>query len=665
MAHSEKIQIVAQDKWRGSLAVGQALSLALCLVFLLALTSCAAKTAGTGLVAKQGGAEAAGAPRTVKSKYRLRSGVDGEQAAAPLPAAETPEADRLVSHAPAVELTPVSPPATETSITAPRRAGGKSQLGSFLAGRHAQFSGDASAAADFYLKALTVDPDNQSLRKRAMGLSVAAGKYESAFSLAEDVVADEPKQELARILLALRDFEAENYKSAAEQLAKADTGEGGWIVAPLLDAWISVGNGECDQALKKMGQLSQSGALASFYLYHRALIAEFVGRVVETDAAFAAIAKNNGGRSPRMIEARARFLARQGRAKEALAAIDAFLDAAPENVVLKHLRAEIAGVTKPAAMVASPQSGVAEALLAAASAVDRRQATEAVDIYLRLALFLRPDFGIAQMAMADQFEFESRWQDALDIYRKVDRESPYNLEAQIRISRALDEMGRTDEALAALEVVANQDPSKPDARIAQGDLLRAKERFEEAAVRYSEGIAVLAPVEKRHWSIFFARGIAYERSKQWAQAEGDLLRALDLNPDQPSVLNYLGYSWIDQGLKIPEGRRMIERAVQLKPNDGYFVDSLGWVFFRLGNYAAAVEQLERAVELKSDDPIINDHLGDAYWQVGRRNEARFQWERALGFKPEANLIPAIKRKLQEGLEPPAPIKGGSVNSGRS
>ena len=133
--------------------------------------------------------------------------------------------------------------------------------------------------------------------------------------------------------------------------------------------------------------------------------------------------------------------------------------------------------------------------------------------------------------------------------------------------------------------------------------------------------------------MFYFRGICYERSKQWPQAEADLKKALQLYPDQPLVLNYLGYSWIDQGVNLDEGMNMIRRAVEQRPDDGYIVNSLGWANFRIGNYDEAVKELERAVELKPDDPTINDHLGDAYWRVGRVLEARFQWSHAK--RPEA------------------------------
>jgi len=185
--------------------------------------------------------------------------------------------------------------------------------------------------------------------------------------------------------------------------------------------------------------------------------------------------------------------------------------------------------------------------------------------------------------------------------------------------------------------------------MALGNILRGRKLFDECAKVYSKGIATIANPERPNWLIFYFRGICNERDKKWQDAEADLKQALKLFPDQPHVLNYLGYSWIDQGQNLDEGMRMIRRAVEQRPDDGYIVDSLGWAHYRLGAYDEAVKNLERAVELKPDDPTINDHLGDAYWKTGRALEARFQWSHARDLKPEPEDLDKIKKKLEIGL----------------
>ncbi len=211
-----------------------------------------------------------------------------------------------------------------------------------------------------------------------------------------------------------------------------------------------------------------------------------------------------------------------------------------------------------------------------------------------------------------------------------------------------------------LKAMSAQAPKRIGAELQLGDLLRSKKRFTEAVAAYDEAVR-RAEAEKmpERWTLFYDRGVALERAHQWPRAEADLLHALKLKPDQPLVLNYLGYSWIDRGENLDRGLKMIEKAVALRPDDGYIIDSLGWAHYRMGDYAGAVQYLETAVEKVPEDPTINDHLGDAYWQTGRLVEARYQWRRALQFGPEEKEIKPIEAKLERGLTtPPTPERGG-------
>ena len=213
----------------------------------------------------------------------------------------------------------------------------------------------------------------------------------------------------------------------------------------------------------------------------------------------------------------------------------------------------------------------------------------------------------------------------------------------------LDSLNRADEAEKHLNALIKEHPDDLEAIMALGNVLRSHKKFTECVDAYSRGVATLTQPDKSNWMLFYFRGICYERSHQWPKAEADLKKALELFPDQPHVLNYLGYSWIDQGVNLDEGMEMINKAVQQRPDDGYIVDSLGWAYYRLGNYEESVKKLERAIELKPEDPTINDHLGDAYWRVGRVLEAKFQWAHARDLKPEPEDLPKIEAKLKDGL----------------
>jgi tetratricopeptide (TPR) repeat protein len=246
-----------------------------------------------------------------------------------------------------------------------------------------------------------------------------------------------------------------------------------------------------------------------------------------------------------------------------------------------------------------------------------------------------------------------RCEDAIQVYEQIPDASPLRRNADIQIGNCLDALDRPDEAAEHISRVVDADPSDLEAVVELGNVFRGRNRFAEAAAAYSRGIASISDPMKVDWRIYYFRGVSLERSKRWAEAEADFKQALAINPNQPQVLNYLGYSWVDMGVNLGPALDMIKTAVDLRPNDGYIVDSLGWAFYKLGRYDEAVEQLERAVELRPEDPVINDHLGDAYWQVGRKREAVFQWTHARDLKPDETELPKIVKKIEQGL-PPAP-----------
>ena len=213
----------------------------------------------------------------------------------------------------------------------------------------------------------------------------------------------------------------------------------------------------------------------------------------------------------------------------------------------------------------------------------------------------------------------------------------------------LDSLDRTDEAKKELRALIADNPRDQEAIMALANILRARKDYKECAETYSKVVDLVPNPQKANWTLFYFRGICHERSKNWPAAEADLRKALELFPEQSHVLNYLGYSWVDQGINLDEGMSMIKRSVAQRPDDGYIVDSLGWAYYRIGNYEEATKHLERAIELKPEDPTINDHLGDAYWRVGRKLEATFQWAHARDLKPEPEELPKILEKLKNGL----------------
>ncbi|MEX0751680.1 MAG: tetratricopeptide repeat protein [Xanthobacteraceae bacterium] len=302
-------------------------------------------------------------------------------------------------------------------------------------------------------------------------------------------------------------------------------------------------------------------------------------------------------------------------------------------------------------MVASPAQGAAEVLYGMGAWIARRGGEDLGLVYLQLALYLEPQHPLALIALADLYTSVKKPEIAIKLYDRVPETTPMRRNADIQLALNLDSLDRTEEAQKRLDKLIAEQPKDADAILALGNILRGRKKFAECADAYSKAVATVETAQRTHWLLFYFRGICYERAKKWDKAEPDLKKALELFPDQPQVLNYLGYSWIDQGINLDEGLRMIRRAVEQRPEDGYIIDSLGWAYYRLANYEEAAKQLERAVELKPEDPTINDHLGDAYWRIGRRLEAKFQWSHAKDLKPEPEDLPKIEEKLKSGLSP--------------
>jgi tetratricopeptide (TPR) repeat protein len=310
---------------------------------------------------------------------------------------------------------------------------------------------------------------------------------------------------------------------------------------------------------------------------------------------------------------------------------------------------EIKDGDKLGPLVDSSQAGAAEVLFGLGTSLGRQGGEDLALAYLQLAIYLAPRHPLALMSLADLYESIKKPALALRVYQRVPADSPLKRNADIQMATNLDALERTDEAKKTLQKLIADRPNDLEAIMALGNILRVRKDFADCADAYTKGIDTLKNAQKPNWLIFYFRGICYERSKQWPKAEADFKRALELSPEQAHVLNYLGYSWIDQGVNLDEGMRMIRRAVEQRPDDGYIVDSLGWAYYRIHNYDEAVKHLERAVELKPEDPTINDHLGDAYWKVGRTLEATFQWAHARDLKPEPDDLAKIIEKLRTGL----------------
>jgi tetratricopeptide (TPR) repeat protein len=475
---------------------------------------------------------------------------------------------------------------------------------------------------------------------------------DEAVKLAERVLSIDKANRVARLVVGVRDLKARKYAAAQQNINQSVRGPITDLVATLLAAWAQYGAGDSKGAIANIDKLTGPEWYPIFKDLHAGLILDLAGRQKEAGARFERAYRLDES-ALRVSDAYARWLSRNKDDAAALGVYEAFnKKLARHPLIVEGMRETRAGRKLPQ-IVDSPQTGAAEALYGIGASLTRRGGEDLGLVYLQLALSLNPNHAMALLALGDLYESVKKPAMAVKVYERVPASSPLKRNAQIQLATDLDATDRGEEAITILHSVTAEDPKDLEAIVALGNIERGRKKFSECAQTYTQAIDALPSIEKSHWVYFYFRGICRERSKQWAKAEADMRKALELQPEQPHVLNYLGYSWVDQGVNLDEAMGMIKRAVDQRPDDGYIVDSLGWAFYRIGNYAEAVKNLERAIDLKPEDPTVNDHLGDAYWRVGRKLEARFQWTHARDLKPEADELPKIQAKIDNGL-PDAP-----------
>jgi tetratricopeptide (TPR) repeat protein len=535
----------------------------------------------------------------------------------------------------------------------------KPRLSDYLAGRAAQLDRDWRAAGQYTRRAWQADKDNTGLRHDALLLSLAGGDFAGALEIAHAIPADSSDNELAMFVLAIDDFASGRYAAAASKLGTAPRAGINHYMIPLLAAWGAVGEGRKEAALSALAQLDGSPEIAAAIDLQKASILDTMGDHSQAGDIFARLLDNKP--VVRAITAAAYFYERQGasdKARETIERLD--VDGAQSS-----LRATMLARLGDRGRVPPPldaKAGAAEVLLEVASTLTaQKQADVAPLLYAQFALHLRPNFPSAQLLVAQLDEHWGRFDDAADMLLAIDEKADFKSTADRLAMAMLERAKQTDKAQKIGQSAIKAFPQDIDLALFNADLLRQNQHYPEAIKAYSDLLAKIPPTSGRKGITLFHRGMAYQQSKQWPPAEADLQAALLLRPDDPAILNYLGFSWADQGVNLDRARTMIERALVLVPDDGAIVDSLGWVMFRSGDYEDAAKQLERAVSLLSTDATINDHLGDAYWRLGRQIEARAQWEKAARYSSDKDLSEQIKIKLRDGLQADATPKHPPIN----
>ncbi|MEM6577030.1 MAG: tetratricopeptide repeat protein [Pseudomonadota bacterium] len=525
--------------------------------------------------------------------------------------------------------------------------------GAYLAARQARIDHDFAAAAQYFTQALTQDLSNPAIMENAAFSFLALGDVDKAVPVSRRIDEAGLKSQIAFMALIANGIKQAEYDAVISQVN--DERGIGTLADSLVAAWAQIGNGNMDAALAGFDAISQQRGLKAFALYHKALALAFVGDFESADAIFAGRDDAPLQRTRRGVVAWAEILSQLERREDAIALLD---DAFGENAdpEVAQLRAELEqDAPVPFRRVTSVQDGVAEVFYSIGQALLSDTGEDYTLLYARIAEYLDPDHVDAVLMAAQLLGELERHELATETYRRVPSDHPAFTSAEMGRAESLRRLEKIDAAIEVLEALQKSHPALPLVHVSTGDLYRQDERYQEAIDAYDDALSLFGERASDQWFVYYARAISYERLGVWENAEADFRAALELNPEHPQVLNYLGYSLVEKQIKLDEALSMIERAVERQPDSGYIVDSLGWVLYRLGRYEEAVGHMERAAELMPVDPVVNDHLGDVLWAVGRTTEAEFQWKRALSFIVEETQLQdidpdRIRRKLEVGLD---------------
>ena len=523
----------------------------------------------------------------------------------------------------------------------------ETDIGAYLAGRQAESAGDFVAAARYFAKGLLADPGNVALLDSAQRAYVGQGDFTRALPVAQELIAAGAGDTVSHLILLTHRFATEDYDGV---LAALDTGE---QVGPLVDyiarGWALMGRGQPAEAMAAFDAAIAVDGMMLYGLTHKGYALASVGDFEAAERLFAEV--EGGMRYSRQSAiAHIQILSQLGRNDIALQLMAAVFGAQPDPALRLLRDALRAGEAVAYDAVRTPAQGMGDLMHVIAGLVEGDAPPDFVLLYSRAANHLWPGNTTALLMTARLLEEIRQYELASAAYSQVSADDPSYYAAELGRAEVLQAAGRHEAAIEALAGLTRLFPDLPTVHAAKGDALREAERYQEAEGAYTQALERYDDRDPAKWFVYYTRAITRYKLDDWPAAEADFRAALALRPDQPQVLNYLGYSLVERGEKLDEALTMIETAAAARPDSGAIVDSLGWVYFKLGRYADAVVELERAAALEPVDPTINDHLGDAYWAVGRKVEARFQWQRALSFDPAEKDARRIRAKLERGLD---------------
>lgn len=523
--------------------------------------------------------------------------------------------------------------------------------GAYLAGRAAGQAGDYESAARYFQNALIADPRNTTLMEQAITSYMGTSQGESAAAIARAFINAGGESQIANLALLAHSARTENWDAIFDQL------EAGQEVGPLLDglaqAWAYIGKNNTARAMMSFDEVIDAPGLRAFGQHHKALAYGVLGDLTAADAIYSLPPAEGIPPTRETVVAHLQILCALGEFERADGIITRAFgnDPDPEIAVLRAAidAGEVPDLSKP---VTNASHGIAYAFKGLTDVLQGEANESYLLLYAQAARYVAPQDADAHIAAARLLNALGQNAAAAAAFAQVATTDPDFHSAEMGRAEALRLDGRFDQAIEVLTQLTRSHPQLPLPHASIGDIHRQQQDFAAARDAYDAALAGYPDDAPIRWWLLYSRGMSNERLGDWPAAEADFRASLAINPDHPSVLNYLGYSMVDRGMSeaYSEALNMIETAAAARPDSGAIIDSLAWVYYKLGRYQDAVGPMERAAELEPNDPVISDHLGDVYWMVGRETEARFQWRRALSFGPDEDVTERIRRKLTDGLD---------------
>ena len=524
---------------------------------------------------------------------------------------------------------------------------GSASSGAYLAGRQAISDHNFVTASEFQTKSVSVDPSNSKLLEGLMISFIAQGSVDKAISIAEVYKDNGNQSQISQMILSaslIKDGRTEAFLSFIKDASKITP-----ILKDLLSAWVLMGLNDEVNANRIFDKTAKVQGMGQFVNFHRAMSQLAAGKFEQALKTFNLIHSDKENPTRRSVISHTKILLSQSKFKEAQSLLEKWFgptfDPEIEELFLNATNEKV----YPKTSFSNINIAVADVFHSIANLIRKEADPTFTLIYSRLAEYLDANHIDSILMTADLLVELEQYNLAIKEHEKLSNSQPQYFASELGRAEALRSSGKEEAAVEVLAALTRQFPNSPNGFSILGNHYRRLEAYDRAEVAYKEAIKLYQAKGEAGWFLYYVRGITRERLNLWGLAEKDFRKALSLNPTQPQVLNYLGYSLIEKNTKLDEALDMIERAVKESPDSGYIVDSLGWGYYKLGEYEKAVPNLEKAAELMPIDPIVNDHLGDVYWMVGRKTEAEFQWRRALSFDPEEEEIQRIKKKLKVGL----------------